>query len=87
MYPKLNNNSNKKQQQPSQFSRVYLCSNRVDDIKNAPSEKGWSCGYRNCQALLSFLEKQNELGERVVLRNMSVLGLQRLLEWAWSEGK
>ncbi|KAI9488640.1 peptidase family C78-domain-containing protein [Zychaea mexicana] len=75
------------QQSKNKLQRtVYLGSNRTDLIVSDFWDKGWSCGYRNCQMLMSFLEKTNEMDESVIKHVISISGLQSLLERAWKEG-
>lgn len=67
--------------------RVYLGSLSTEEIVGEFWDKGWSCGYRNCQMLLSFLEKQEEHRRPLVRQVPNLDSLQRLLETAWKEGK
>lgn len=48
---------------------------------------GWGCGYRNCQMLMTFLQRQKEAGDYILRQVADISGLQLLLERAWSEGK
>jgi hypothetical protein len=47
---------------------------------------GWGCGYRNCQMLMSFLERHQQDGEYVLKHVPDITGLQLLIEQAWKEG-
>lgn len=47
---------------------------------------GWGCGYRNCQMLMSFLERQDEDGEPLLKSVLDIAGIQFLIEKAWKEG-
>ncbi|KAI8142805.1 peptidase family C78-domain-containing protein [Fennellomyces sp. T-0311] len=67
-------------------STVYLGSARTDLIISDFWDKGWSCGYRNCQMLMSFLEKTMEMDDKIIKHVIDISGLQRLLERAWQEG-
>lgn len=48
---------------------------------------GWGCGYRNCQMLMTFLQRQREAGDYLLRQVADISGLQMLLERAWQEGK
>ncbi|KAI9030115.1 peptidase family C78-domain-containing protein [Phycomyces nitens] len=65
---------------------VYLANQYTDHISTGSMDLGWGCGYRNCQILMSFLERQQEDNEAVIKRVIHISGLQRLLEEAWSKG-
>lgn len=47
---------------------------------------GWGCGYRNCQMLMTFLEKQTKEGKPLLKHVLDIQGIQLLLERAWKEG-
>lgn len=66
--------------------RVWLCS-PLDHFYNSLGDKGWGCGYRNFQMLLSSLLK-NALFEDC-LKEMPVpciTKIQSMIESAWKEG-
>lgn len=65
---------------------IYLCSRQTNQAIASFWDKGWSCGYRNCQTVMTYLEKQLERGSPVLRRVPSVRGLQVLLEEAWRDG-
>ncbi|KAJ1152308.1 hypothetical protein NDU88_005083 [Pleurodeles waltl] len=66
--------------------RVWLCS-PLDHFYNSLGDRGWGCGYRNFQMLLSSLLK-NALFEDS-LKEMQVpciTKIQSMIESAWKEG-
>lgn len=77
--------SSKAKQQPTKRT-VYLCCSQTDQAIASLWDKGWSCGYRNCQTIMAYLEKQMERGSAVLRRVPTVRGLQILLEEAWRDG-
>lgn len=48
---------------------------------------GWGCGYRNCQMLMTFLERHEEDGEPLIKNVLDIPGIQLLIERAWKEGR
>lgn len=66
---------------------VYLCDSTVDQIMTQPYDKGWGCGYRNCQMLLSYLQKAQINGVSFVKHVPSIEGIQYLIDQAWKDGK
>lgn len=66
---------------------AYLCSPYTDHIATGFMDLGWGCGYRNCQMLMTFLQRQKEAGDYILRQVADISGLQLLLERAWSEGK
>ncbi|ORY93841.1 peptidase family C78-domain-containing protein [Syncephalastrum racemosum] len=72
-------------EQKNKDERIYLSSLSTEEIVGEFWDKGWSCGYRNCQMLLSFLEKQEERSRPLVRHVPDIVSLQRLLEAAWKE--
>lgn len=75
--------------------KTYVCSS-VDHYASSYGDKGWGCGYRNLQMLLSSL-LQNTLynealysawGEHGPARTAmpSISRLQRMVEAAWTQG-
>ncbi|CAH2252082.1 zinc finger with UFM1-specific peptidase domain [Pelobates cultripes] len=66
---------------------VWLCSN-LDHFSNSPGDKGWGCGFRNFQMILSSLLHndtfKNSLQE---YRSIPCIPkIQSLIEKAWKEG-
>ncbi|KAL0082241.1 peptidase family C78-domain-containing protein [Phycomyces blakesleeanus] len=59
---------------------VYMCSHQIDYIKSRLANVGWDCGYRNCQILMSFLQKN-----RILKRIGDIAQLQICLEKAWDQ--
>lgn len=73
---------------PKFVSRVYLC-NSASHFSSSFGDKGWGCGYRNFQMLLSCLV--NDATYLQVLFNgvnkiPSIKKLQHLIERAWQAG-
>ncbi|KAI7862113.1 peptidase family C78-domain-containing protein [Spinellus fusiger] len=66
-------------------AHVTLCSPWIDYVTSRLWDTGWDCGYRNCQMLMSFLQR-HPLTHPFVPRVPSVAGLQQLLEAAWKQG-
>ncbi|XP_024215180.1 zinc finger-containing ubiquitin peptidase 1 [Halyomorpha halys] len=83
----------------SNVSRTLLCS-KVDHYASTYGDRGWGCGYRNTQMMLSSLVhhtgyneqlyKQWLLGRNPELPSRSAMPsisrLQEHIEWAWREG-
>jgi hypothetical protein len=65
---------------------AYLCSPFTDHLSTGFMDLGWGCGYRNCQMLMTFLERQNEDGEPLLKNVLDIPGIQLLIEKAWNEG-
>ncbi|KAI8885149.1 DUF1671-domain-containing protein [Backusella circina FSU 941] len=65
---------------------TYLCSPSTDHITSDKMDLGWGCGYRNCQMLMSFLERHEENGDAVLKQVPDVRSIQVMLENAWKEG-
>ncbi|ORY94646.1 peptidase family C78-domain-containing protein [Syncephalastrum racemosum] len=65
---------------------AYLCSPFTDHIATGFLDLGWGCGYRNCQMLMTFLQRKREAGELILKQVADISGLQLLLERAWQEG-
>lgn len=79
-------------QQTGGVAQVYLCST-VDHHASSFGDKGWGCGYRNLQMLLSSLQCHSSFSEclKPVLGGgppsiPSISKLQDLIEEAWSAG-
>ncbi|KAK7494503.1 hypothetical protein BaRGS_00014156 [Batillaria attramentaria] len=73
---------------PRTVARVYLC-NSTHHYSSSYGDKGWGCGYRNFQMLLSCLV--NDATYLQVLFNgqnklPSIRKLQHLIERAWQAG-
>ncbi|XP_034951525.1 zinc finger-containing ubiquitin peptidase 1-like isoform X2 [Chelonus insularis] len=87
----------------SNVINTWMCST-VDHYGSTYGDKGWGCGYRNMQMLISSLLQHtgyNELVYRAWTSVSSAAGshdnplrssmpsisrLQRMIEWAWSQG-
>ncbi|KAI9322248.1 peptidase family C78-domain-containing protein [Dichotomocladium elegans] len=65
---------------------AYLCSPYTDHIGTGIMDLGWGCGYRNCQMLMTFLQRKQEAGDYLLRQVADIGGLQLLLERAWREG-
>ncbi|KAK3577412.1 hypothetical protein CHS0354_032260 [Potamilus streckersoni] len=70
------------------ISRVFLCSH-CDHYSGSYGDKGWGCGYRNFQMLLSSLA-HNPTYCKVLFNGTplipSIPKIQRLIEAAWQKG-
>ncbi|KAG0191879.1 hypothetical protein DFQ28_010740 [Apophysomyces sp. BC1034] len=83
--PRLESNftsSNKK----ATITAAYLCSPYTDHIATGPMDLGWGCGYRNCEMLMTFLERYHQEGAPALRQVPDIPGLQLLLERAWDQG-
>ncbi|KAI7806567.1 zinc finger-containing ubiquitin peptidase 1 [Triplophysa rosa] len=72
------------QREVSDCAHVWLCA-ETDHYSSSEGDKGWGCGYRNFQMLLSSLhrmEQYNFLPEAVP----SIPRVQAVIEEAWSQG-
>ncbi|CAO3621145.1 unnamed protein product [Mucor fragilis] len=65
---------------------AYLCSPLTDHLSTGFMDLGWGCGYRNCQMLMTFLERQKQDGEPLLKNVLDISGIQLLIEKAWQEG-
>ncbi|KAI8639815.1 peptidase family C78-domain-containing protein [Parasitella parasitica] len=65
---------------------AYLCSPLTDHLSTGFMDLGWGCGYRNCQMLMTFLERQKQEGEPLLKSVLDIPGIQLLIEKAWQEG-
>ncbi|KAI7851758.1 peptidase family C78-domain-containing protein [Circinella umbellata] len=65
---------------------AYLCSPYTDHIATGFMDLGWGCGYRNCQMLMTFLQRKQEAGDSILRQVTDISGLQLLLERAWKDG-
>lgn len=70
----------------SETQSAYLCSDHTDYIPSGFMDSGWGCGYRNCQMLLSFLEKEKQDGRCLLKYVIDIISIQLLIEKAWQEG-
>lgn len=66
---------------------VHFCDSTVDQIRTQQYDKGWGCGYRNCQMLLSYLQKAQTNGVSFVKHVPNIEGIQYLIDQAWKDGK
>ncbi|XP_065223512.1 zinc finger-containing ubiquitin peptidase 1-like isoform X2 [Planococcus citri] len=81
-------------------NRTYVCFN-MDFYSATYGDRGWGCGYRNLQMLLSALWRNATYGELLNMQFCSRFGmekmyvgnampsiskLQQLIEWAWEQG-
>lgn len=65
---------------------AYLCSPLTDHLSTGFMDLGWGCGYRNCQMLMTFLERFHQDGEPLLKNVLDISGIQLLIERAWKEG-
>ena len=70
-------------------AQTYLCS-VVDHASSSFGDKGWGCGYRNLQMLLSSLAHHTPFSDRLGIAKgsgvASISRLQSLIESAWRRG-
>ncbi|XP_060761512.1 zinc finger-containing ubiquitin peptidase 1 isoform X2 [Neoarius graeffei] len=68
-------------------ARVWLCS-EADHFSSSDGDRGWGCGYRNFQMLLSSLQRLEQYTMLHTLPDSfpSIPRVQALIEAAWSEG-
>jgi hypothetical protein len=70
---------------------AYICTDTVL-YSSVRGDKGWSCGYRNAQMILSHLLSREDREQRLPYRERlngvvpSLHGLQTLIEGAWGMG-
>lgn len=70
---------------------AYICTDTVL-YSSVRQDKGWSCGYRNAQMILSHLLSREDREQRLPYRERlngvvpSLYGLQTLIEGAWGMG-
>ncbi|KAJ2159202.1 hypothetical protein GGF46_003211, partial [Coemansia sp. RSA 552] len=70
----------------SDNSTIVLCSPETQLFNSTAASRGWACGYRNCQMLISSLLSAPG-GSRLSIDNVpSVSELQHMLESAWAAG-
>ncbi|KAI4895916.1 hypothetical protein NFI96_019226 [Prochilodus magdalenae] len=75
------------QREARDIAHVWLCA-ETDHYSGSDGDKGWGCGYRNFQMLLSALKR---LEQHAALRTLpdlipSIPQVQALIEKAWAEG-
>ncbi|XP_039287859.1 zinc finger-containing ubiquitin peptidase 1 isoform X1 [Nilaparvata lugens] len=83
----------------SNVAQTFMCST-VDHYASTYGDRGWGCGYRNIQMMLSSLLQHTGYNEQLY-RQWSVVGggglpsrsampsisrLQQHIEWAWRQG-
>lgn len=68
-------------------THVWLCA-ETDHYSSSAGDKGWGCGYRNFQMLLSALRRTEEYTAQHTLPDSipSIPRVQALIEAAWAEG-
>ncbi|KAF5890264.1 zinc finger with UFM1-specific peptidase domain protein-like isoform X1 [Clarias magur] len=67
-------------------SRVWLCA-EVEHFSSSDGDRGWGCGYRNFQMLLSSLQRLEPYTSLHTLPDApSIPRVQALIEAAWAEG-
>ncbi|XP_064612047.1 zinc finger-containing ubiquitin peptidase 1-like [Liolophura sinensis] len=73
---------------PANVSGVWLCS-EADHYAASHGDKGWGCGYRNLQMLLSSLATDDTY-QKILFNGRplipSIPKIQRLIETAWQKG-
>ncbi|XP_067094300.1 zinc finger-containing ubiquitin peptidase 1 isoform X2 [Osmerus mordax] len=66
--------------------QVWLCAD-TDHFCSSEGDRGWGCGYRNFQMLLSCLNRAEPYATRISDgSNPSIPRVQRMIEAAWREG-
>lgn len=70
--------------------KSYVCSN-IDHFASSYGDRGWGCGYRNAQMMISNLSQNpiyNESLKAAVGSNSmpSISRLQKMVENAWQDG-
>ncbi|TSN21181.1 Zinc finger with UFM1-specific peptidase domain protein [Bagarius yarrelli] len=68
-------------------TRVWLCS-ESEHFSSSDGDRGWGCGYRNFQMLLSSLQRLEQYNTLHTLPESfpSIPRVQTLIEAAWAEG-
>ncbi|GIX96141.1 hypothetical protein CDAR_46281 [Caerostris darwini] len=64
---------------------TWLCS-IVDHYGSTYGDKGWGCGYRNIQMMLSSLVHNTKYSSRLYNGRFAISKLQELIENAWRQG-
>ncbi|KAK3534882.1 hypothetical protein QTP86_033581 [Hemibagrus guttatus] len=75
------------QREHQEGSRVWLCA-ELDHFSSSDGDRGWGCGYRNFQMLLSSLQRLEQYTTLHTLPDSfpSIPQVQALIEAAWAEG-
>ncbi|XP_071745939.1 zinc finger-containing ubiquitin peptidase 1 isoform X6 [Lepeophtheirus salmonis] len=77
--------------------RSYFCSSNIDHYGSSYGDKGWGCGYRNLQMLISSIQYQRNARSILSKFNLisshdlncvspSICTLQKAIEKAWKSG-
>ncbi|KAF8777998.1 Zinc finger-containing ubiquitin peptidase 1 [Argiope bruennichi] len=64
---------------------TWLC-NSVDHYASTYGDKGWGCGYRNIQMMLSSLVHNTKYNSKLFNGRFAISKLQELIENAWRQG-
>ncbi|RUS86366.1 hypothetical protein EGW08_005884 [Elysia chlorotica] len=76
-------------QQARPGQQVYLCS-PTSHFSGSHGDKGWGCGYRNFQMMLSCLAHQSQYADKIFKNGRplipSVPKVQQMIESAWGKG-
>ncbi|KAK9960976.1 hypothetical protein ABG768_008802 [Culter alburnus] len=72
------------QRDASDCAHVWLCA-ETDHFSSSEGDKGWGCGYRNFQMLLSSLHRM-EQHSLLPVSVPSIPRVQALIEEAWAQG-
>lgn len=77
----------RQQARPGQLA--YLCA-PTSHFSGSHGDKGWGCGYRNFQMMLSCLANQSQYAEKIFRDGRysipSVPKVQQMIELAWNKG-
>ncbi|XP_060728829.1 zinc finger-containing ubiquitin peptidase 1 isoform X1 [Tachysurus vachellii] len=75
------------QRERQEGTRVWLCS-ELEHYSSSDGDRGWGCGYRNFQMLLSSLQRLEQYTTLHTLSDScpSIPQVQALIEAAWVEG-
>ncbi|XP_034170762.2 zinc finger-containing ubiquitin peptidase 1 isoform X1 [Pangasianodon hypophthalmus] len=75
------------QRESKDGARVWLCS-ESEHFSSSDGDRGWGCGYRNFQMLLSSLQRLEQYTTLHTLPDSfpSIPRVQALIEAAWAEG-
>ncbi|XP_076838247.1 zinc finger-containing ubiquitin peptidase 1 [Brachyhypopomus gauderio] len=75
------------QREARDCARVWLCAD-TDHYSTSDGDRGWGCGYRNFQMLLSSLQRMEQYTALNTLPDStpSIPRVQALIEAAWAEG-
>ena len=66
---------------------AFLCDPYTVFFPTSEADRGWDCGYRNCQTLFSHLISSAETKDHLRMNSVpSILQLQQILENAWNSG-